>query len=80
MLAMIWFGTLIMFIAYIIGLLLLFICIEGTAIDSISPFIFIFVPIPLGLLVITISGCCCCHRECRRDTGNILCSFGGEQD
>jgi len=30
-------------------------------------------------LVITISGCCCCHRECRRDTTNILCSLGREE-
>ena len=79
MLAMVWFGTLITFISYMIGLLFLFIFVEGTDLQNTSPYIFIFVPIPLGLLVITISGCCCCHRECRRDTGNILCSLGREE-
>ena len=56
-----------------VGLLFLFMCIEGSNINDISPLVFVFVPLPVGFLIISLVGCCCCHSECCIDTKRALC-------
>ena len=68
-----WYSSLIMFLSYMVGLLFLFMCIEGSNINEISPLVFVFVPLPVGFLIISLAGCCCCHTECCRDTRRALC-------
>ena len=68
-----WYASLIIFISYMVGLLFVFICIEGSNLSNINPLVFILVPLPLGFLIISLAGCCCCYTECCRYTRISLC-------
>lgn len=67
-----WTVSLILFLCYMLGLLLLLMTIEGKQ-ESVSPLIFALVPLPVGLLVVSLTCCCCCNSQCCIDTKRALC-------